>query len=69
MAYSLARRVSAQRIFERRYQMSYDWFVASEHINVPREIVEECGDPLPRRPPAPLPADRAADPAEPRDRP
>jgi len=37
-AYSLARRISAQRIFERRYKMRYDWFVRSEHLNVPAEI-------------------------------
>jgi SAM-dependent methyltransferase len=41
LAYSLARRISAQRIFERRYKVSYDWFVRSEHINVPSEIVAE----------------------------
>lgn len=41
LAYTLARRVSAQRIFERRYGMSYEWFVRSEHINVPAEIVAE----------------------------
>jgi SAM-dependent methyltransferase len=41
LAYSLARRISAQRIFEQRYGMSYDWFVKSEHINLPREIIEE----------------------------
>ena len=23
--------------------MSYDWFVACEHINLPAEILEECG--------------------------
>ncbi len=43
-AYSLARRVSAQRIFEKRYGMSYDWFIAQEHINLPREILQECGE-------------------------
>ena len=43
LAYSLARRVSAQRIFEKRYGMSYRLFIESEHINVPREILEECG--------------------------
>ena len=42
LAYSLARRVSAQRIFEKRYKMSYRWCIESEHINVPREIIEEC---------------------------
>jgi SAM-dependent methyltransferase len=40
-AYTLARRISAQRIFEKRYKMSYDWFVKSEHINVPHEILGE----------------------------
>ena len=42
LAYSLARRISAQRIFEKRYGMSYRFFIESEHINVPREILEEC---------------------------
>jgi SAM-dependent methyltransferase len=41
LAYTLARRISAQRIFERRYRMNYDWFVRSEHINLPNEIVIE----------------------------
>jgi len=41
VAYSLARRVSAKRIFEKRYKTSYDWCIQSEHINVPAEIVEE----------------------------
>lgn len=41
LAYQLARRVSAQRIFERRYQQSYDWFIKREHINVPHEILQE----------------------------
>src|SRR5215208_6009082 len=31
-AYSLARRVSAQRLFERRYKQPYDWFITREHI-------------------------------------
>jgi len=42
LAYSLARRVSAQRVFEKRYKMSYRWCIESEHINVPSEILEEC---------------------------
>ena len=41
MAYSLARRISAQRIFERRYGQSYDWFIRREHINRPHEILQE----------------------------
>jgi SAM-dependent methyltransferase len=40
-AYEIARRISAQRIFEHRYKQSYDWFMASEHINSPQEIIAE----------------------------
>ena len=36
-----ARRASAQRIFERRYKQPYGWFIKREHINLPREILEE----------------------------
>ena len=43
LAYSLARRVSAQRIFEKRYQQSYRWFIEREHINKPEEIIAELG--------------------------
>jgi len=41
LLYGLARRISAQRIFERRYQQSYRWFIEHEHINKPVEIIEE----------------------------
>jgi ubiquinone/menaquinone biosynthesis C-methylase UbiE len=41
LAYSFARKISAQRIFERRYKQSYDWFISREHINVPAEIIQE----------------------------
>jgi ubiquinone/menaquinone biosynthesis C-methylase UbiE len=41
MAYTLARRLSAQRIFEARYKQSYQWFIEREHINLPNEIFEE----------------------------
>lgn len=41
LAYSLARNISARRIFEKRYNQSYDWFIKSEHINTPAEIVGE----------------------------
>ena len=41
LAYSLARRVSAQRIFEKRYGQSYDWFIKREHLNRPSEIFSE----------------------------
>jgi SAM-dependent methyltransferase len=40
-AYSLARRVSAQRIFEERFQQPYEWLIRSEHINEPDEILTE----------------------------
>jgi ubiquinone/menaquinone biosynthesis C-methylase UbiE len=40
-AYSLARKLSAQRIFEARYKQSYKWFIEREHINLPNEIFEE----------------------------
>ena len=40
-AYSLGRRVSSQRIFEKRYQRSYDWLIAYEHINRADEIIAE----------------------------
>ena len=41
LAYGLARRVSAQRIFESRYKQSYRWFIEREHINLPAEILDE----------------------------
>jgi SAM-dependent methyltransferase len=41
LAYSLARNISARRIFEKRYGQSYDWLVQSEHVNLPAEIIEE----------------------------
>jgi len=41
LAYSLARRVSAQRIFERTYGMPYGPFIAREHLNRPTEILTE----------------------------
>jgi SAM-dependent methyltransferase len=41
LAYSLARRISAQRLFEKRYGQSYKWFIEREHINVPSEVVSE----------------------------
>ena len=43
LAYSLARRISAQRIFEKRYKQSYSWFIEREHINRPDEILFELG--------------------------
>ena len=41
LAYSLARRISAQRVFEKEFGMSYEWLIRSEHVNVPWEIEME----------------------------
>lgn len=41
LAYSLARKISAQRVFEKRYGQPYDWLISREHINRPREILAE----------------------------
>ena len=41
LAYTLARRISAQRIFESRYKQSYHWLIKREHINLPKEIMDE----------------------------
>jgi SAM-dependent methyltransferase len=44
LATKLARRMSAKPHFEKRYPgQKYDWFIASEHINFPDEILEELG--------------------------
>jgi hypothetical protein len=40
-AYGLARRISAQRLFEKKYGVSYDIFIKREHINLPNEILAE----------------------------
>jgi SAM-dependent methyltransferase len=41
LAYSLARRASAQSIFERTYRMPYRPLIEHEHINRPHEILAE----------------------------
>ncbi len=41
LAYSIARKISAERIFKKRYGMDYDWFIKREHINLPFEIFNE----------------------------
>ena len=40
-AYSLARRFTSKRLFEREFGRDYDWFIRSEHINLPWEIEGE----------------------------
>ena len=41
LAYSLARKISAERIYHKRYGGSYKWLYTREHINLPPEIREE----------------------------
>ena len=41
LAHHIARKISAERIFKKRYKMSYDWLIKSEHLSVPFEIFEE----------------------------
>ena len=41
LAYGLARKLSAQPLFEKRYRQSYDWFIQREHLNRPGEILAE----------------------------
>jgi SAM-dependent methyltransferase len=38
LSYGLARRISAKRLFEKRYHQNYDWLISIEHINTPQEI-------------------------------
>jgi SAM-dependent methyltransferase len=40
-AYSIARRISAKPHFEKKYNDSYDWLIASEHLSKPGEIIYE----------------------------
>jgi len=41
LLYALARRISSQRLFRKKYGMPFDWVVKSEHLNLPHEIEEE----------------------------
>jgi len=41
MVYGVARKISAEKIFVRRYKQPYKWFIENEHINMPREIMRE----------------------------
>ena len=41
IAYTFARKISAERIFEKKYKTSYDWYIKSEHVNIPLEIINE----------------------------
>lgn len=39
IAYEIARKISAERIFRRRYKLPYRWLIRREHINSPQEIL------------------------------
>jgi ubiquinone/menaquinone biosynthesis C-methylase UbiE len=41
MLYSLARKISTERIFAKRYHSKFKWFIEKEHINMPHEVIEE----------------------------
>ena len=41
LAYRFARYVSSSRIFQKKFEMKYDWLMRSEHLNQPYEIIEE----------------------------
>lgn len=40
-AYTLARKISAERLYKKRYGGDYSWFYTREHINLPHEIFAE----------------------------
>jgi len=40
-AYTLARKMSAERVYRKLYRSDYSWFYKREHINLPHEILEE----------------------------
>ncbi len=40
LVYSICRKISAERVFKKRYHMPYEWLISSEHINKPNEIIE-----------------------------
>jgi ubiquinone/menaquinone biosynthesis C-methylase UbiE len=39
--YSLGRRVTTKRIFEKRYHMPYEWMIRQDHCNTAREVLTE----------------------------
>lgn len=40
-AYSLARKISAERVYKKHFGGDYSWIPRREHINLPREIIGE----------------------------
>jgi SAM-dependent methyltransferase len=41
LGYAMGRKVTSQRVFEKRYNTPYGWYIKTEHFNVPSEITEE----------------------------
>ncbi len=41
LMHRFARQISARPLFEKTYNSSYDWFVATEHCNLPWEVQHE----------------------------
>lgn len=41
LAYTICRKISAERLFHKWYHMDYGWLIRSEHINLPYEIIRE----------------------------
>jgi SAM-dependent methyltransferase len=39
LAYEFARKISSERMFRKRYNQPYKWFIEREHINSPDEIL------------------------------
>lgn len=39
LLYEIARKISAERLFRKRYGISYRWLARREHINSPREVL------------------------------
>lgn len=40
LAYEVARKISAERLFKARYRLPYGWLIRREHINSPAEILQ-----------------------------
>jgi SAM-dependent methyltransferase len=43
LAYEVARKISSERIFRRRYRMPYMWLMRREHLNSPSEVLSVLG--------------------------
>jgi len=41
LALKCGRCLTTKKVFEKRYNQKYDWFIESEHINMPEEIISE----------------------------